>query len=330
MITKPLSPSYILFFSTLMLSTMMIMTASNWIMVWMSMEMNLMSFIPLMLSSSTHSELEAATKYFLMQSIGSAMMLTSIFMFNSLNLFKPTSLIFCLSMMLKMGMAPLHLWLPQILNNMTWVMILLTTTWQKIGPMSVLSYMSTMWMYQTITIIAAANIMIGVFGGLSQSQMRPLIAYSSISHMGWMLSSMILSSTIMVLYLILYFIVSLSALTPLILMEKQSSSKHNLTFNNPQNLMLMTSLNMLSMGGMPPMLGFIPKWMVISMLIKISPLLTLSLTTLSMISLYFYLKITMTIIMNMMKSTSYKINTNITPIILFLTIPQTMVLLCFM
>nr|AOR87138.1 NADH dehydrogenase subunit 2 [Typosyllis sp. patternB] len=327
MMTKYLSPSNLLFSTTLILSTMMIITSSNWIMIWMSMEMNLMSFIPLIIFSSSYREIEAATKYFLIQSIGSALMLTTIFIFYSSTLIFISSLLFCFSMSLKMGMAPLHLWFPQVLSIMSWPMILVAATWQKVGPMSILSYSTSLWDYQILIIMATMNALVGTWGGLSQTQLRPLIAYSSISHMGWMLSSMIISSNMMIIYLIFYSIVTLSVIIPLIFMEKQSTAKFNLTNFSSQYFSSMTALNILSMGGMPPMVGFFPKWLVISSLIYLTPTLTLILTTSSMLSLYFYLKIMMTVTMNTSKSMSLKSKSSLKAPFLYLTFPHLMLLI---
>nr|URP31068.1 NADH dehydrogenase subunit 2 [Syllis sp. JYC-2022] len=320
--TKILTPSNMMFLSTLTISTIMMMTSSNWIILWLSMEVNMMSFIPLMLMSSKNQELEGAIKYFLIQTVGSISMLLAVFMYNSLPLNNLSTMLMMASMMIKMGVAPFHIWLPQVMNNMKWIICLIIITWQKLGPMVITSYILTDWSLQILIMLAIMNGMIGALGGINQTQMRPLIAYSSIAHMGWMMSAMILSSTLMLMYFSFYIIISVMTVLPLMKEEKQNTSNFNLSNQVFSKMKMTLGLNLLSMGGMPPFIGFIPKWAVISALILYSPFLVVSLMMTSLLSLFFYLKVTMSNFINTNKSMETKIKMKtLTPMISQMILP---------
>ena len=316
MIIKTSSPSTMSFLTVLIISTFIIMSSSNWIILWLSIEVNLMSIIPLILTTNKNNELEAATKYFLVQATGSIILLISVFISNiSIFLKKLSIIIFLSRILLKIGIVPFHLWFPQVLANISWLIILLISTWQKLGPLLILRYGRHSWSYVTIRAIAIANRIIGRWGGIRQTQLQPLISYSSISHIGWIIRSLIWSPNLSIIYLILYSIITSIIILPFIIHDRSSSSKRNSSKSLPHLIKPLTAMNLLSIGGIPPLLGFLPKWIVISLLVKISPILILLLLLFSLVRLFFYIKIIIRISTNRFKNNTLTPKTKVISII---------------
>lgn len=322
MITKILTPRNFLFLSSLITSTIIIITSSNWIILWLRIEVNIISIIPLILITTKNKELEGAIKYFLVQTVGSISILLAIFIFNTLPIDVARSIMIVIRIIIKIGVAPFHIWLPQVINNIMWLICFLIVTWQKLGPIIITSYILTSWSMQILIIVSIINGVVGSLGGVSQTQMRPLIAYSSIAHIGWIIRAIILSSTLILFYFIIYFIVSRIIIFPLIKEEKKNSINFNSSNQIFSKLRHILNLNLLSIGGMPPLLGFIPKWIVIRSLILYSPILTIRLILTSILRLFFYLKVIISNFINVNKSFESKIKINIfTSITTQITLP---------
>nr|AVW86085.1 NADH dehydrogenase subunit 2 [Levensteiniella iris] len=288
-------PSTSLFLSTLFLGTSVSLSASNWLYVWLGLELNLMSFVPLLTASPQSRSSEAAMIYFLAQALGSGLLLLgSLSIFLSPQLFLPSyfhhTLIF-LGLLTKLGLPPCHFWFPTVMSQISWPLCLLLTTWQKLTPLAILFYIlppSNTLMF-ILTIILGS--LISALGGLNQTQLRPLLAYSSIGHMTWMLVAANNSTSTSLLYLLIYILTTL----PLILLLWSSYSYSNLSSSN------MTSLSpsytpsifilILSLGGLPPFLGFFPKWLVVESLAPTFTFLILVTLLGSLMNLYYYMNL---------------------------------------
>jgi NADH-ubiquinone oxidoreductase chain 2 len=104
--------------------------------------------------------------------------------------------------------------------------------------------------------LAALSLATGALGAYNQTRLRKLIAYSSIAHMGGIILTVIILNSLTVAYLTIYVILSLSIITLLIKLNLNTTSQCA-QLNNP--LYVLTSINLLSLGGLPPLLGFVPK-----------------------------------------------------------------------
>ena len=103
-------PYYFFFLTTLFIGTLISISSYNWLYVWIGLEINLISFIPLVISSGIDRETESRLKYFLVQAMGSGLLL-----FGSLVLIRsPNSIIpgwvatymIIFSLIIKLGIAP--------------------------------------------------------------------------------------------------------------------------------------------------------------------------------------------------------------------------------
>nr|YP_009937398.1 NADH dehydrogenase subunit 2 [Trigonopterus singkawangensis]QNT26908.1 NADH dehydrogenase subunit 2 [Trigonopterus singkawangensis] len=285
-----------LFLGILMTSTLITISALSWFTAWMGLEMNLLAIIPLMKTSQNKLSAEAAIKYFIVQAMASAILLFSITLISltnntSFELSSVTSSLIDSTLILKMGAAPLHFWLPEVVSGLDWNLVFIILTWQKIAPMILLSYCMNPHFLLSCSIILSSFIS-GILG-INQTCMRKLMAFSSINHMGWMLSTLFSSLNLWFYYFSIY---ALTNFNILVLFHKihlfYMNQLSKITLNN-KLLKFFFMFNFLSLGGLPPFLGFLPKWLTINFLVN-SNFLTLSiiLVLFTLVTLFFYVRLT--------------------------------------
>nr|YP_010326843.1 NADH dehydrogenase subunit 2 [Athetis thoracica]UNP54095.1 NADH dehydrogenase subunit 2 [Athetis thoracica] len=297
------------FFFILFFSTLISISSNSWFGCWIGLEINLLSFIPLISNSNNLLSTEASLKYFLTQSIASinflfTILIKMIFM-KSFEMNNFISIMMNSSMLMKMGSTPFHFWFPNIIEGLSWFNSFILMTWQKITPLIILSYYLNK---NFIIIIIIMNIIVGAIGGLNQTSLRKLMAFSSINNLGWMISSIMISETLWFFYIFMYsFMISIMCFLFYIL----NMYFINQLFINNMNFFIKINLliNFLSLGGLPPFIGFFPKWIIINFLINNNMfLLTFIFIMMSLIMLFFYIRISYSAFMfNYLKMKWFKI-----------------------
>nr|YP_009121459.1 NADH dehydrogenase subunit 2 [Parnassius cephalus]AJF41832.1 NADH dehydrogenase subunit 2 [Parnassius cephalus] len=287
-----LNSNKMFFYFILFFSTLISISANSWLGCWIGLEINLLSFIPLISNSKNLLSSEAALKYFLTQSIASINFLFSILLkmillknFEINNLF---SILINSSMLMKLGSAPFHFWFPNIIEGLSWFNCFILMTWQKISPMILLSYYMN---NNFLMFIMIFNVIVGTMGGINQTSLRKLMSFSSINNLGWMLAALMMTENLWIFYLMMYsFLISIMCfffnmlniyyINQLFIMNMKFSLKMSLL------------INFLSLGGLPPFLGFFPKWIIINFLIM-NKLFIISFIfiMMSLIMLFFYIRI---------------------------------------
>nr|UWJ89997.1 NADH dehydrogenase subunit 2 [Romerolagus diazi] len=295
---NPLIFTIILF--TMFLGTMITVFSSHWLTMWVGLEMNMLAFIPILINKATPRSTEAATKYFLTQATASMILMMAI----TLNIIDTgqwtiinpqnhlTPILIMLALIIKLGMAPFHFWVPEVTQGVPLKSGLILLTWQKLAPLSILYQISPSIDSTMMMMVGVMSIMIGGWGGLNQTQLRKILAYSSIAHMGWMATIITFNPNIMVLNLIIYILLT----TPMFIMLMQHSNTTTLSLSQMWNktpLMISAMLmTLLSLGGLPPLTGFIPKWIIIQELTKNDNIIMPTvMAMLALLNLYFYLRL---------------------------------------
>ena len=199
------------------------------------------------------------------------------------------SIIIISCFLLKIGAAPFHFWFPNIIEGLSWINSFILITWQKIAPFMLASYLIN----NTIIIICAIlSTIVGALGGLNQTLLRKLIAYSSINHLGWILSSLILNEILWITYFLIYSFLSFNLILFFNLFKIFHIKQIFSLFFNSKILKFVTLFNLLSLGGLPPFLGFAPKWLIINGLtLNNQPMLTFLIIAFTLVTLFFYLRI---------------------------------------
>nr|AEF12794.1 NADH dehydrogenase subunit 2 [Lophognathus gilberti] len=282
-------------------STLTVMSANHWLTAWLGLELNMISILPTITKQKHPQATEAATKYFLTQAIASALMLFSstlnAWQTGSWDITQLNNKLSCILMVsaltMKMGAAPAHFWLPEVLQGSTMMTALIITTWQKIAPITLLYMISNHIQPSIVLTIGLLSIMVGGWGGINQTQLRKMMAYSSIAHLGWTMTAISITPNIALTNIIIYMTMS----TPFFLLLTTTMSKTLQTMTTtwthaPTTAIVMTLL-LFSMAGLPPLTGFTPKLLILNMLVthKLTILAT-TMALLSLLSLIFYLRTT--------------------------------------
>nr|YP_010274904.1 NADH dehydrogenase subunit 2 [Erynnis popoviana]UJV31595.1 NADH dehydrogenase subunit 2 [Erynnis popoviana] len=298
------------FFFILLFSTMISISSNSWIGCWIGLEINLLSFIPLIINSNNLLASEASLKYFLTQSIASINFLFSILLkmilmknFEMNYLF---SIMINSSLLMKMGSAPFHFWFPNIIEGLSWLNCFILMTWQKITPMILMSYYLNK---NFLIMIMMINTIIGAIGGINQTSLRKLLSFSSINNLGWMMSSILISESLWMLYFMMYsFLISIMCF--LFYIFNIYFINQLFIFNLNFLLKFFILINFLSLGGLPPFLGFFPKWIIINFLMMNNFIfISFIFIMMSLITLFFYIRIIYSCIMfNYLKLKWFKIN----------------------
>nr|YP_009255975.1 NADH dehydrogenase subunit 2 [Syngnathus typhle]ANF05033.1 NADH dehydrogenase subunit 2 [Syngnathus typhle] len=298
------------------LGTTITFMSSHWLLAWMGLEINTLAIIPLMAQHHHPRSVEASTKYFLTQATAAAMILFASSMnawmtgqWNINDLSHPFPLtIITLALALKLGLAPLHTWLPEVLQGLDLTTGLIMTTWQKLAPFALFVQLTSQHTI-IISTLAILSTLVGGWGGLNQTQIRKILAYSSIAHLGWMTLVIQYSPSLTLLALLTYILMTLAAFN--LLKFNKTTSINSLTnswFKSPV-LTAFTPLIMLSLAGLPPLTGFGPKWMILSELTKqgLAPLATLAALS-ALLSLYFYLRLSYAMTLTLSPNTASAVN----------------------
>jgi len=265
-----ISSFYFISSCIMIIRTFMAISRCNWIFLWISMELNLLSFIPIIIIFKGNQETEASIKYFLAQAFGSGLLLlsrVSLWFFSRIGR-NFMVVVLLISLILKLGMAPCHSWYPSVIISISWVGCFILSSWQKLGPLVILAFYTNFT--SMVCFISAINALIGGIIGINQVNFRRILAYSSITHIGWMVSLSALGFRIIT---IIYFIIYSILIVPIFLLFHIYSIRSRKNLNNILRLPFMKviiPLLLISLGGLPPLTGFAPKWIVISTICDIN------------------------------------------------------------
>nr|AAX94275.1 NADH dehydrogenase subunit 2 [Anolis carolinensis] len=309
-----MSPTiYMIILSSLATGTIITMTSHHWLMAWVGLELNTLAIIPIISTMHHPRSTEAATKYFLTQAAASALILFSS-MTNAWNtgswditqpLTSPSYILLTMALAMKLGLAPLHFWLPEVIQGSTMTTAFIITTWQKIAPMSLIFLTMNNLSTSVFLLMGLLSSLVGGWGGLNQTQTRKIMAYSSIAHLGWMATISSIMTNILIMNLLIYLIMTTSVFLSLIISKSKTIQDTTSTWTLSPTLTIIMLLSLLSLGGLPPLTGFIPKWLIMEELILQNFNLLISMMAASsLLSLFFYLRLTYTTTLTLSPNTT--------------------------
>nr|AFI26463.1 NADH dehydrogenase subunit 2 [Euryceros prevostii] len=290
----------LIFIISLLMGTSITISSNHWVLAWTGLEINTLAVLPLISKSHHPRAVEAATKYFLVQATASALVLFSS-MINAWHngqwdITQLTHPIACLIMTaaisMKLGLVPFHFWFPEVLQGSSLITGLFLSTAMKFPPMVLLLLTSQSLNPTFLTIMAILSVAIGGWSGLNQTQVRKIMAFSSISHLGWMAIIITYSPKLTLMNFYLYAMMTAAVFLTLNSMKVLKLSTLMTAWTKMPSLSAMLLLTLLSLAGLPPMTGFLPKWLIIQELTKqemASAAVVISL--LSLLSLFFYLRL---------------------------------------
>nr|AGM75587.1 NADH dehydrogenase subunit 2 [Moxostoma albidum] len=303
--------------SSLGLGTILTFASSHWLLAWMGLEVNTLAILPLMAQHHHPRAVEATTKYFLTQATAAAMVLFAsttnawlIGEWDISNLSHPLATTMAIAALaLKIGLAPVHFWMPEVLQGLDLTTGLILSTWQKLAPLVLIVQVAPAVDPMLLTLLGLTSTLVGGWGGLNQTQLRKILAYSSIAHMGWMIIILQYSPQLTLFALGTYIFMTSAAFLTLKLSSATKISALTMAWSKNPIMVATTALVLLSLGGLPPLTGFMPKWLILQELTKQDLPLTAQIMALAaLLSLYFYLRLcyamTLTISPNTISSTT--------------------------
>nr|AIY69320.1 NADH dehydrogenase subunit 2 [Symposiachrus browni browni]AIY69334.1 NADH dehydrogenase subunit 2 [Symposiachrus browni meeki]AIY69392.1 NADH dehydrogenase subunit 2 [Symposiachrus browni browni]AIY69444.1 NADH dehydrogenase subunit 2 [Symposiachrus browni browni]AIY69469.1 NADH dehydrogenase subunit 2 [Symposiachrus browni browni] len=290
----------VVFITSLILGSTITISSNHWVMAWAGLEINTLAVLPLISKSHHPRAIEAATKYFLVQAAASALVLFSSMtnawytgQWDITQLTHPTScLILTAAISMKLGLVPFHFWFPEVLQGTSLTTGLLLSTAMKFPPMTLL-YMTSHSLNPTLlTTMAILSAALGGWVGLNQTQIRKIMAFSSISHLGWMAIIIIYDPKLTLLNFYLYTLMTAAVFLTFNSMKVLKLSTLMTSWTKTPSLSTILLLTLLSLAGLPPLTGFLPKWLIIQELTKQDMAPTaIVLSLLSLLSLFFYLRL---------------------------------------
>jgi len=175
----------------------------------------------------------------------------------------------------KIAIVPFHFWAPDVYEGTPTLLTAFMATVVKVASIVALfrlfsncfSSIREIWV-PTLWILAVLTILAGNFTGLYQPGLKRMLAYSSISHSGYMMIAIIAFSTrspaALLLYAAAYSVATVTAFGILILIKSSKGSDQFTSFEgiakkNPVEALCLT-ISMLSLTGIPPLAGFVAKY----------------------------------------------------------------------
>nr|AKV84897.1 NADH dehydrogenase subunit 2 [Cyrtodactylus irregularis] len=284
--------------TSLVASTIITISSNHWLLAWFGLELSTLSILPTIMKLPHPRATEAATKYFLVQVTAATLILlasiTSAWQTGHWTITHSTptaTLLTTLAIMLKLGAAPMYMWYPHVLQGITMNTALLISTWQKLAPLALLYMTHNHLHHTTLLLVGLLSALIGGWAGLNQTQVRTIMAFSSIAHMGWLITAITISPSLTTLAMLIYITTTTATFLPLATTTRSATTTGTLWPLSPTTLAT-TMLALLSLGGLPPLTGFMPKWLILKELLSSGlPLIATLLLMSSLLSLFFYTRL---------------------------------------
>ena len=234
----------------------------------------------------------------------------------------------------KVAAVPFHMWAPDVYHGSPTPV----TAFMAVGPKAAafaaffrvfteaVPDMSLSWEI-LLCIIAVLSMFVGNLGAIMQTNIKRMLAFSSISHAGYLLIAVIAKSSLagsgLLFYMLAYAFTTFGAFGIIILLGKKE--KDNLEFENYSGLAykhpilaLSMTVFLLSLGGLPPFAGFVAKFYIFSAAIEEGYVTLVIIAVLnSAISFYYYLKV---VVFMYMKEPNREFQISLTPMTLFVVI----------
>ncbi len=307
---------------------MAMISANDLIAMYMGVELQSLSlYVLAAINRDSARSSEAGLKYFVLGAISSAMLLygcSLIYGFTGVTSFAGIAealkqgeagfgLIFGLVFLIaglafKVSAVPFHMWTPDVYEGSPTPVTAFFAAAPKIAAIALFvramvtpfSAISTDWQ-QVIVFISIASMVLGAFAAIGQTNIKRLLAYSAIGHMGYALVGLAAASQEgvrgVVIYMAIYLITTLGTFACVLAMRRQTGAVEEISdlaglANNNKMLAFILAMLMFSLAGIPPLAGFFGKYFVFLAAIK-SGLVWLAIigVVASVISAYYYLNI---------------------------------------
>ena len=287
-----------------LLGVMVLISASSMITLYLGLELLALSTYALVaLDRESRFGSEAAMKYFILGSLASGLLLYGMSLLygatGSLQLAEVSAaltggagdsmlltfgLVFVvIGVAFKLGVVPFHMWVPDVYHGAPVAITLFISSVPKLAGLALairlldngLSGLHGDWQGMLV-VLAALSLILGNFAAIAQTNIKRMLAYSTISHMGFMLLGILAGTpegyAAAMFYAIAYALMSAGAFAVIILLSDgereadQLDDFKGLARRSPWHAFLMMMI-LFSLAGVPVFLGFFAKWQVIAAVI---------------------------------------------------------------
>lgn len=216
-------------------------------------------------------------KYFFIQRLGSGIFIR-LFYLGVLNI----KSVLCLVIRYKVGAGPFFFWFPSLCVGICWVSYFVLLTFQKFIPLIIIN----VFLDDIIFFIAIFSLLVGIFGSFNQCNIKQLLAYSSVFHLGWIIICNIGDD----LYWLIYIFIYIYILFPLVYFFNNFILESVLEVIKLKRKIIFVFL-ILRIAGIPPLLGFFVKWFALNVIFKIRYYIIFMLIIRSVIIFYIYFRL---------------------------------------
>ncbi|MDT8451853.1 MAG: NADH-quinone oxidoreductase subunit NuoN [Gammaproteobacteria bacterium] len=311
------------------LGMMLMVSANNLLMIYLGLELlSLCLYAMVAFNRDNSNASEAAVKYFVLGAIASGMLLYGMSILYGLSgslvlsdiaiainqagdsrIGMVFALVFILvALAFKLGAVPFHMWVPDVYHGAPTAVTAFIGTAPKLAGFALImrllvetmGELQTDWQ-QMLIILSVLSMATGNVIAIAQSNLKRMLAYSTISHVGFILLGILAGTTesyaAAMFYTLSYALMSLGAFGIIMLLARQGFEAEEiddfrgLNQRSPWFAFLMLVL-MLSMAGIPPTVGFWAKLAVLNMVVQIDMLwLALVAVFFSIIGVFYYLRV---------------------------------------
>lgn len=268
----------------IIISSIIPLTLTNLIVIWFIIEINNFIFITLTLAKINNKKL--IFLYFIVQILASFMFIFSLIS-NLLISKELINILLSISLIIKLGIPPFHLWMIVIIKSINWILLFFALTLQKLIPLNVIYLLKINPIVFTLIIII--RIIIPSVKIFTIIDLKTLLTYSSINQTGWIIRLIFLKNPLWIIYICIYIII-MGSISFIINRSKISIKFYQIRF---KNFNLILTILIINIAGLPPLRFFIFKWASTFIVITQSNLIFLIVCIIfnSLIITYIYIKI---------------------------------------
>lgn len=326
---------YFLILGLVLFGLFTIVSSNDLLVMYIGIEILSLSFYILAtLKLNSNFSTEAGLKYFILGSFSSGLLLygtsliygaTGTLNFSDihllwdemvfLTLIDPNTLIIgsifvSVAILFKLGAAPFHMWLPDVYEGAPTIITMIFSIVPKLAIFILFYHLGVnffnftlIYLWHLLFFVSVISIAVGTFGALYQTKIKRMLAYSAISHVGFLLIAFLIfkTSTLFSLffYITVYIIISLNIFTLLFVTRKYTNNlklkkinEFSILFKSNPILAINFALILFSIAGIPPLVGFYSKFYIFTFALKYELyMIVISAAILSVIGCMYYIRL---------------------------------------
>lgn len=311
-----------------LLGMMVLASAYDMVSLFMGLEiMSLALYAMIAMHKNSSTAVEAAIKYFVLGAMATGLLLYGMSLiygvvgslrldqiYQAVSIAEPTlvlsmGLVFVIvGLSFKFGIAPFHMWVPDVYHGSPTGITIFLAAAPKIAAFALMFRLliegleSTIVEWQSLLIIlAVVSLLVGNIVAIAQTNLKRMLAYSAISHMGFVLMGFVAGNidgyAAAMFYVVIYGLMSIGAFGVILALSRHGFEADNIADlaglgrRNPLMALIMLVL-LLSMAGVPPLVGFYAKLVILTQLVEVGMVsLAVFAVVMSIIGAFYYLRV---------------------------------------